>query len=174
MPGHHFKYTILFLLLVHVQVIVFNNVLLGNYLNPQVYVLFILILPVAVKGWLLLLLSFLLGLTIDAFSDSMAIHAASSVFMAFCRPGVIRFVAGRIPVDEPVIPSISQLGGFTIILYSIILIFLHHSLLFFLEIFRTDELMQTLSRILLNSGLTLVFVFLCFALLEGIFQDKRK
>ncbi len=172
MIGLRFRYALLFLVLVFLQVLVLNNVLLGSYLNPQVYVLFILILPVAIKGWFLLLISFVLGLSVDAFSDSLAIHAASSVFMAFCRPAVIRLVAGRIPDDGPLVPTISGFGGFTIIFYSLILIFLHHSLLFFLEIFRTDELMQTLTRIVLNSGFTLVFVFLGFALLEGFFRDR--
>lgn len=138
-------------------------------MNPQLYVLFVLMLPLNIPGWLLLLLSFVLGFVIDVFSESMAIHAASTVFLAFCRPAVIRIVVGTIHGEAAKIPSLSGFGNFSLIIYSLILILLHHSALFFLEIFRFTEFMQTVSRIIVSSGLTLVFVVLGFALLERSF-----
>ncbi len=166
----HWRYALLFIMLVLIQVLILNNILLGGYMNPQLYVLFVLMLPLNTPGWLLLSLSFALGLVVDAFSDSIAIHAAAAVFIAFCRPAVLRLVVGTMPGEGAQIPSLSGFGSFSLIMYSLILIILHHTVLFFLEIFRFTEIAQTLSRIIVSSGLTLVFVVLGFALLERSFS----
>ncbi|MCU0363051.1 MAG: rod shape-determining protein MreD, partial [Bacteroidales bacterium] len=55
------KFGSAFLLLILAQVLVFNNIQFSGFINPYVYVLFILLLPLAVPGWLLLLLAFITG-----------------------------------------------------------------------------------------------------------------
>ncbi len=167
----HWRFVVLFFGLVFVQVLLLNNVLLGGYASPQVYVLFVLMLPVNVPGWLLLFSSFALGLVVDAFSDSLAIHTAATVFMAFCRPAMIRFFTGNMVLQGQEIPSFSIFGSFSLILYSLVLIFLHHISLFFLEVFNFGEFVQTLSRIIISTGLTLVFVIIGFALLDRSFSN---
>lgn len=135
-------------------------------MNPQLYVLFILALPVNIPGWFLLLLSFFLGLFMDAFSDSLAIHAAASVLMAFCRPAALRVILGATLPEEEIKPGFSKLGGARLVVYSLSLIVIHHSALFFLEIFHFAEAWQTLQRILFSSLLSLVFVLIGFAFLD--------
>ncbi len=165
----HLRYLLLFVVLVLLQVLVMNQVLLGGYMNPQLYVLFILMLPVNTPGWFLLTVSFSAGLVVDVFSDSLAMHAAASTLMAFCRPAIIRLTVESIRWDEIVFPSFSSFGNIPLIAYSAILIFFHHTVLFFLEIFRLDEFLRTMLRIALSSSLTLVFVIIGFALLEKSF-----
>ena len=167
----NWRFVFLFAGLVLVQVLILNNMMLGGYANPQLYILFVLMLPVNVPGWLLLASSFVLGLILDAFSDSMAIHAAATVFMAFCRPAMIRFVTGNTVMQGQEVPSFSVFGGFSLILYALALILLHHAVLFFLEIFHFAEFVQTLSRIVISAGLTLVFAIIGFALLERSFSN---
>jgi len=150
---------------------ILNNIRFGGYINPYIYVLFILLLPVDIKGWLLLLLAFATGLIVDLFSDTHGMHAAATVFLAFARPGVIRMVSGRSDFDPGTVPLISVMGASWVLLYSLVLILLHHSLLFFLEIFRLSEVVVTLGRILLSSGFTLIMVFLGFLFLDK--TDKR-
>ncbi len=166
----NWRFVFLFAGLVLVQVLILNNMMLGGYANPQLYILFVLMLPVNVPGWLLLASSFVLGLILDAFSDTMAIHAAATVFMAFCRPAMIRFVTGNAMMQGREIPSFSVFGGFSLILYALAMILLHHTVLFFLEIFHFAEFVQTLSRIMISAGLTVVFAIIGFALLERSFS----
>ncbi len=161
-----FKYSLLLLLLLVLQVFLLNNVRISGYAYPQVYILFILILPVRVAPWLLLVSAFALGLVMDMFSNSLAIHTAASVFMAFCRPGVIRMVAGKVFSDDTYRPGFHSFGGYSLFTYVVILVLLHHLTLFFLEVFRFTEVLHTLSRAFLSASLSIIFIMIGMALLD--------
>ncbi|MBE0647155.1 MAG: rod shape-determining protein MreD [Bacteroidales bacterium] len=149
-----------FLFLVLFQVLILNQINLGGYTNPYLYVYFILLLPFATPRWMLLLLAFLLGLSIDIFTNTYGLNAAASVLMAFCRPYVIRAIS-REPEEELGIQPSLRVQGFTwFILYSFILVLIHHTALFYLEIFRFTEFFQTLLRVITSTAFTLVLVFI--------------
>ena len=80
--------------LVLLQVIVCNNINFLGYINPNIYVLFILLYPVANNRLLFIFLSFLLGLSVDMFLDSGGTHAAASVTIAYIRPLFLKFSFG--------------------------------------------------------------------------------
>ena len=86
------KNIIRFIVLILVQVLVLNNMNLGGYLNPYIYVLFLLLLPANINRSLLLIIAFITGLTIDYFANTLGLHAAASVFLAFLRPGTINLL----------------------------------------------------------------------------------
>ncbi len=171
-PGYirHLGY---FAVLLLVQVLILNNVRLGGYINPYVYVLFVLLLPVDIKGWALLLSAFFGGLAIDMFMDTLGMHTAATLFMAFCRPGVIRMISVKADFEKGTIPSISNMSLGWIMIYSLLLIFLHHTFLFFLEIFSFSEFWQTLSRITLSSLFTFILVILGYLFLDNSLSKKR-
>ncbi len=154
------KNIIRFVLLVLVQVFVLNNIRIDGYINPYLYVLFILLLPFETPGWLLLISSFLIGLLIDIFTHTPGMNAAAAVFIAFCRPSVIRLLSGPKGVDADLHPGIKDMGFRWFFLYSLILIILHHTLLFYIEIFRFSEFFITLQRIAFSVLATLVLVML--------------
>lgn len=164
------KNIIRFIILVLIQVFVLNNIRVNGYINPYLYVLFILLLPFETPGWLLLLSSFFLGLSIDLFAHTPGMHAAASVFMAFCRPGIVRFISGTKGIEFGMMPGIKDLGFRWFFLYSIILILLHHLLLFYLEVFRFDELLQTFYRVMLSTLSTLVLAILA----EYLFMKRKE
>ncbi|HNQ38403.1 MAG TPA: rod shape-determining protein MreD, partial [Prolixibacteraceae bacterium] len=68
------RYPVMFVVLVLLQVLLFNQIHLGGFLNPFMYVLFILLLPLSMPRYAVLLLSFFLGMTIDWFSNSPGLH----------------------------------------------------------------------------------------------------
>ena len=71
------------------QILVFDNIRLGNYIHPCVYVLFVMLLPFDMPKWQLVITSFLLGMVVDIFSGTPGLNAAATVFMAFMRPLII-------------------------------------------------------------------------------------
>jgi rod shape-determining protein MreD len=149
-----------FLFLVFFQVLILNNIQLSGYLNPFLYVLFILMLPFKTPDWLVLVLAFLLGLSIDMFADTGGLHAASSVLMAFMRQPILKLIAPREGYDINQQPTIQQFGFGWFFTYAGILVFVHHLFLFFLEAFHFSEFFHTFSRVILSSlfSLTLIFV----------------
>jgi len=149
-----------FLVLMSVQVLVLNNVELGGYINPFLYVLFLLTLPVKIPKVLLLLVAMVTGLTIDMFQNTMGMHASACLVLAFFRPGWLKIIAPRDGYDTEAIPSIRQFGFRWFLAYSAVLVFLHHFILFYIEVFRMSEFMNTFLRILLSSVVTLLLIML--------------
>lgn len=154
------RLTLNFFVLVFLQVLILNNIQLGGYINPYLYVLFILFLPLEIPNWFLLLLAFVLGLTIDMFSNTMGMHAAASVFMAFCRPHVLRIISPRDGYEPEKSPTLSNMGLNWFLAYSAILVVLHHLALFYIEVFRFSEFFSTLGRVLLSSVLTIALILI--------------
>ncbi|MCI0523101.1 MAG: rod shape-determining protein MreD, partial [Bacteroidales bacterium] len=68
------NYTVAFVGLILLQLLIFNNIQLSGYINPYIYVMFILVLPLNIPSWILLLLSFMTGLVVDLFSGTFGVH----------------------------------------------------------------------------------------------------
>ena len=146
-----------FIFLVLAQIFVLNKIQFLGYLNPYLYILFILALPVRVPQWVTLLLAFVLGLTIDTFSNTMGLHAFAAVFMAFFRFPVIKLI---VTVDERLNPSPSfhTFGITNYLKYALILVAIHHVVLFFMEAFSFAHVGILLLRILLSVLVTSMLI----------------
>lgn len=74
-----------FLLILLIQLLVINNIELSTYVNPYIYILFILSLPVSMKPWMVVLLSFFTGMVMDTFSSTPGLHMAATGLMGYLR-----------------------------------------------------------------------------------------
>ena len=129
-------------------------------MNPYVYVLFILILPFTLNKSLLLLLSFVLGATIDLLSGTLGLHSAACTLIGYLRPYVLSIFTSREDFEQELVPTIATYGLAWFVRYSGFLIVIHHWVLFTLESFTFENYGTTIIRILLSSVLTLFFVIL--------------
>lgn len=157
-----------FVLLILVQVLILNHIDLLGYINPYLYILFILIYPFGGSNTLLILLGFLLGLSVDLFSDTGGIHAASSCLLAYARPALLKFSFG-VSYEYNTI-KLSRTALNARITYIGLAVFLHHLILFSLEIFNFKQALLILKS-LLFSGIFSVVVIFCTVLLFG--QSKK-
>jgi rod shape-determining protein MreD len=146
-----------FILLVLFQVLVLNNIQFLGYINPYVYILFILALPVQTPRWFALVLAFGLGLTIDAFSNTMGMHAFAAVMVAFLRNGTIKLFTAIEEGNNPT-PSFHTFGVSAYVKYVVLLVFVHHATLFLLEAFSFYHFWLLLAKIVLSSLVTIVLV----------------
>ncbi|HHJ09985.1 MAG TPA: rod shape-determining protein MreD [Bacteroidetes bacterium] len=161
-----------YLSLVLFQVLILNHMNLSGYINPYIYILFILLLPVRINKSMLLLFAFLTGLTIDYLGNTLGLHAAATVFMAFLRPSVIKVFFNNVEFlsgDEPGIAKIKT-GGF--LKYSLVLVFVHHSVLFFLEIFDFHDFLNTLSRTVLSTLVTTAMIMIIVLVFTPVKRKK--
>lgn len=148
------KYPVMFVVLVLLQVLVFNQVQLTGFLNPYIYVLFILLLPVSMPQYQVLLFSFMIGISVDWFSNTLGLHAASSVLMGFMRLPVMNLVSQR-ESDQVNYPGLHQTGWRWFLLYASILVIIHHFFLFFTEVFSFAGFFRTLLRSVASSAFTI-------------------
>ncbi len=148
-----------FVALVFLQVFLLKNLTLYNLSTPYPYIIFILLLPFEVPNVLLFLLSFVIGLTIDAFYDTPGLHASTCVLLALVRIIFISVTVQKDGFDNEPEPTMSVMGFRWFFTYAVVLTLFHHFVLFNLEVFRFSEIQYTLLRFLLSSVFT-VFLML--------------
>jgi len=159
MVNSYFKYPIMFVALVLIQVMILNQIEFSGYANPYLYILFILLLPSNAPRYVVLLSAFLIGITIDIFSGSMGIHASATVFIGYFRPFVIRVISVR--DEEPAeYPGLSQNKFSWFLTYTSIIVFLHHLMLFYLEIFTFRDFTDTFIRVVVSSFFSIFIIVL--------------
>jgi rod shape-determining protein MreD len=158
-----------FLLLVFMQVFLLKNVTFYNLSTPYFYILFILLLPFETPNALLFVLSFVIGLTVDAFYDTPGLHTAACVVLALVRILFINITVQKEGFDNEPEPTLSIMGFRWFFTYATVLTLAHHFFLLNLEVFRLSEIQYTLSRVILSSVFT---VFLM--LISGLLFFKRK
>ncbi len=152
-------YIISFIGIVLVQVLILNNIQFSGYINPYFYILFVLILPIGVPRYLLLLLGFLLGITVDVFCSTPGIHASATVLISFLRPYF--FSTSNLDEQEKaMLPTIKNMGLGWFLRYVAVLILIHHVFLFYIEAFTFVGFLHTLVRSLFSSIFTFVVVII--------------
>jgi rod shape-determining protein MreD len=154
------RYTIIFIILILLQVLLFNNIQFSGYVNPNVYLLLILLLPVEIPSWLLLIVSFFTGLIVDFFSGTPGIHASATVLAGFVRPHILRLISPRDGYEPGATPSMIIYGFRWFLIYAAIIVLIHHFALFYLEVFRFADFFRTFLRVLLSSLFSITFILL--------------
>jgi len=154
------RFGVIAVVLILFQLLVMNNIQFSGFVNPYVYIMIILLLPSVTPAWALLLISFLTGLVGDLFSGSPGMHASATVMAGFARPYVLRLIAPRDGYESGSDLSMLAYGFRWFFTYAAIIIVIHHTTLFFVEVFRLTDFFRTILRILLSSVFTLGFVLL--------------
>lgn len=152
------KNSIQFVLLVLVQALVLNHINFLGYINPFIYILFIILYPVKNNRMLFIVISFLLGLSVDMFSDSGGIHAAASVTLAFIRPAILKSVFGALYEHQTI--KFSQTAFNQLIVYIFLMTVIHHLIMFSLEIFNISQIILILQKTLFSSIFTIILCIL--------------
>ncbi len=154
------KYCFQYILLVLVQGLVLDKVQLHHWITPYIYFVFILWLPFETSRPLLMLVSFLLGLTIDGFREHPGFHAAACVLIAYIRPFIINMLLTKEAAESNYeSPSIKSMGGIMqYLFYAGVLIFLHNAWLFLLQAWQFADLWYFLSKTFFSTLVTLVLL----------------
>ncbi|MEQ9188080.1 MAG: rod shape-determining protein MreD [Cryomorphaceae bacterium] len=147
-----------FVLLLMIQVFLMNNVQFSGLINPYIYIYFLLVLPVDFSPNAGLLLAFVLGFLVDLFSQTLGMHTIASVFFAYGRPYVLRYMAPRDGYEFTRTISIRQMGWLWFLTFTGIMVFLHHFVLFFIETFRMSGLFFTLGKSISSSFFTVLLI----------------
>lgn len=154
------KYGALFISLTLFQGLILNNIEMGGYINPFLYILFIIALPFNTPDWLVLTLSFLIGIIIDSFTSTLGMHTSATVFMAFMRIYLLKLIRPRDGYDLNTTPTLQDMGLTWYLNYASILILLHHLFLFYIESFKFSQFFATFGRSILSAIFTLVLVLI--------------
>jgi len=161
------RFTLIFIVLILLQILLFNNIQFSGYVNPYIYIMFILLLPVEMPSWILLFISFGTGIIIDIFSGTMGMHASATILAGFVRPYILKLISPRDGYEPGVNPAMLIYGFRWFLLYAGLIVVIHHTALFFLEVFRFTDFIRTLLRVLLSSLFTITFILLLEFIRKG-------
>lgn len=153
------RYSFQFVLLVLLQVLVLNNIQFMGYLNPYLYLIFILLLPAGTNKNLILVIGFALGFCIDIFENSGGLHASATVLLAFVRPLLFKLAAGPANLEIERF-NIKTLGTARFMVLAAIAVFFHHIWLFSLEAFSFNQIFEVLKRTFISSVFTLLLIYI--------------
>ena len=148
-----------FILLVGAQGLILKNVEPGLFINPFLYILFLIQFPFETPPWVTLVISFLLGFFVDLFYGTLGMHMATCTLIGFLRPKILSFMAPSDGYEFGSQPTMQDMGRAWFLTYAIIIIVIHHFILFYLEMFSFRDFFSTLLRVIISSAATLLLVF---------------
>ena len=166
------KNIIRFIFFIAVQFYVLNQVPpLHHLVNPYIYFLFILWLPFQMGRRGLMIVAFLFGLTLDAFTKTPGLHAAPCVLIAYLRPFLINLLIPQEGADTNYEePSIKSMGFAPYFTYVTVLTIMHHGFLFLLEALQFGGFWYFIMKTLLSVAITLLLV----VIVELLFVRKQR
>ena len=153
------KYSIRFITLILLQILVMNNINLFGYLNPMIYLLFLLLFPFYLNQTVYIFLGFLMGLSIDLFSQGGGAHTIASLTICFIRPAIIGVIFGfKTKVQSLTIRDEPRIRNK--ILYVLLFVFLHHLIYFVSVYFNTENTIIIIKHTLTTSLFSILLIWI--------------
>jgi len=158
-----------FIILTLLQVFVFNYVQWFGFLNPFVYLLFLILLPLEISRTGQYIVAFITGFIIDAFLKTYGIQAFACVLLVFVRPYIILILNGFKPLETGVkpVPGVKDFNW--ILVYTLLLVFVHQITVTAFEIFQWIQWWRIIWTSAVNTFFT-TFIILC---MEYIFYSEK-
>lgn len=157
---------LLIVLLVALQVFVLNRITLFGKYTPVIYPVFVMFYPFFRNKYQFLLLSFLLGLSVDAFLYTWGINAFATTVIAYFRTLIFR-TSTDTSTDFFSFQSLEWSQFLFFILMSILI---HQFLVQYIEIFKFSRFFDVFLNVLATSAISFIFIFI-YAL---AFKIKQK
>ena len=148
--------------LILLQAFLLNNVNLFGFLNPYIYLLFLITYRFDNNPTLLILIGFIMGFLLDLITQGAGGHMIASLTIAFLRPYIIQFSFG---VNSDV--STGMVRGTSLsnrLLYLTLMVFIHHLILFIVVYFSLKSISIIFKYTFFNTifSFTLLWISLSF------------
>ena len=163
-----FSNIILAIILIITQGLFFNNINLLGSINPFIYIFFIAYFPLKNNRTFFIFSAFVYGLIIDVFSDTHAIHAAATLTISFLRPNLLKIFFGA--AYEHQVVKFNSIELKQNLFYLMSIIFIHHFILFGLEVFDISKI----SLILKNTFESVIFTFIAIYILFELIINRER
>lgn len=146
-----------FVSLMLLQVLVFNHVHIFGYATPMPYIYFLLILPSDTPRWLYVLLGFLLGLSIDLFTNTPGLASGSMTLLGVIVPLLLKAFSSS-EKNESFSPSHKEMEWGAFAKYVVFSTFIYCAVFFSFEAFSFFDWQILAVNILGSTLLTTLFV----------------
>lgn len=171
MVGQFFKTLGWFLLILALQVLVFDHVHILGHATPFVAVYFVLLFNGETSRTAILLWSFVFGVIADTFTNTPGVATIALTTTAMVQPWLLK-VNSTIETDDDVpVPSASEMGWGAYIRYVFLGVVMCELLFYLLETFSFFNWIE----MLVNAGSSALLTVLIIAAIESVrISGKRK
>ena len=147
------RYVVVMLL----QVLLFDQLQLWGICHPYIYVLCLLMMPITLPHSADMLIGAAAGLIMDIFCNSLGIHTAGCILIMFIRPYLLgAIVNDKDRLNEQI--SLHAVGMEALIKYVVILVVLHHFVIFSLAAWSWCHLGFVLMETIVSSIITIAII----------------
>ncbi|MCS4433936.1 rod shape-determining protein MreD [Aquiflexum gelatinilyticum] len=152
------------------QILVLKNLVLFGTAFCFLYVTYIILLPLDIKTIPVLLISFFLGIGVDLFYDTLGIHTAALLVIAFIRHRWLLVLVPTGGYEDDLQPSMLNMGLGWFLSYSVPLVLIHHVLFFYIESLGTDLFLTSLQKVIAS----VIFVLVMSIIVQLLFYRRRR
>lgn len=146
-----------YILVMLLQVLLFDQLQLWGVCHPYVYVLCLLMMPITLPHNIDMLIGALAGLIMDVCCNSLGVHISVCVLIMFARPYLVGvLVNDKDRLNEQI--SIRSLGMEAMVKYVCILVVVHHFLIFLLGAWSWHHIGFVLLATLVSSLITILII----------------
>lgn len=145
------------LILVLLQVLLFDHLQIVGWGFPMVYVLFLMNLPIQIPRWAEMLIGGAIGLFFDLWNSTLGVHIAACVTFSYFRPILLsRFTQDVERVKGQICSQ--SIGRVEYIKCIAILTVIHHLMVFALEMWSWSNWWMVIVQTLISSILTILII----------------
>lgn len=155
------EYIVGFTILIMAQIFIFDNINILGYVNPFIYIMFVIMLPMQINHSLLILLGFLSGMLMDALTGGGGICMITATALAFLRPIILTITAGRDVISAGGMPTETKLGRNHFLIFITLMTITYNTPYFMLEKMTFDDFSHTALRIVFSTIFTVFVIYLC-------------
>ncbi|MBX2953275.1 MAG: hypothetical protein KF870_12280 [Leadbetterella sp.] len=150
------------------QVFILRNLVFFDVAFCFVYISVILFLPSTTPTSTALLIAFVTGILVDMFYNTAGLHASAAVMIAFIRGFILKVLFPSRGLENEIVISVEGMGVERFIRYIVILTFIHHTYLFFLEAGTFNFFLNTSLKILASVMFSSIVIFLLHVYLKSL------
>lgn len=163
-----FRYGLLFILCILAQALIFNGLVLFNVAVPIVFIYFIIRLPINTKLPYLFTLAFLLGLSVDIFTDTPGVNALACTLIAALRTPIFYAYMPKDDITVRMTPGVYSMGIWEYSKYLVTFIIIYCLLAFTIEYFSFADV----KGIVILSAASTVFTFIILLAIDCLIPVK--
>lgn len=146
----YISYTLAFISLVILQIFLIDNISLGLYFHPLIYVAFVIMLPLDMKHIWVMLLSAAMGFVIDMLTGMGGLNIIAATAVGFMRPVLLNAAIGHNTSADDTMPALHRMQSKSLLWYIILMIVVHSLIYFFLEAMSLSNLHHTALRMVIS------------------------
>ena len=146
-----------YILVMALQVLLFDQLQLLGVCHPYIYVLCLLMMPITLPHSIDMILGAIAGIIMDIFCNSLGVHTAACILVMFIRPYLIgAIVSDKDRLNEQI--NLHTIGMEALVKYIVIMVLIHHLTIFLLAAWSWHHIGFVVLETIVSSTVTILII----------------